>query len=60
MESDANQVVDQVLRGQVTGHHVVTETQAKALRFRQELEHQAQEVLASEVQRYRSAGRARG
>ena len=40
--------MDQV-RSEATsfGHHVVFETQAEALRFRQELEHQAQQVLAS-------------
>ena len=48
VESEANQVVDQVRsEARSFGHHVVTETQAEALRFRQELEHQAQEVLAS-------------
>ena len=48
VESEANQVVDQVRsEARSFGHHVVTETQAEALRFRQKLEHQAQEVLAS-------------
>ena len=48
VESEANQVVDQVWsEARSFGHHVVSETQAEALRFRQELEHQAQEVLAS-------------
>ena len=48
MESEANQVVDQVRsEARSFGHHVVTETQAEALRSRQELEHQAQELLAS-------------
>ena len=48
MESEANQVVDQVRsEARSFGHHVVTETQAEALRFRQELEHQAQDILAS-------------
>ena len=51
VESEANQVVDQVRsEARSFGHHVVTETQAEALRFRQELEHQAQEVLASATQ----------
>ena len=48
VESEANQVVDQVRsEARSFGHHMVTETQAEALRFRQELEQQAQEVLAS-------------
>ena len=51
VESEANQVVDQVRsEARSFGHHVVTETQAEALRFRQEVEHQAQEVLASATQ----------
>ena len=51
VESEANQVVDQVWsEARSFGHHVVTETQAEALRSRQELEHQAQEVLASATQ----------
>ena len=51
VESEANQVVDQVRsKARSFGHHVVTETQAEALRFRQEPEHQAQEVLASATQ----------
>ena len=49
VESEANQVVDQVRsEARSFGHHVVTETQAEALRFRQELE--GQEVLASATQ----------
>ena len=47
VESEAHQVVDQVRsEARSFGHHVVAETQAEAIRFKQELEHQAQEVLA--------------
>ena len=48
MESQAHSIVDQVRsKARSFGQHVVTETQAEAIRFKQELEHQAQEVLAS-------------
>ena len=46
--SEAPQVVDQVRsEAKAFGHQVVTETQAEAARFKQSLERQAREVLAS-------------
>ena len=46
--SEAHQVVDQVRsEAKAFGHQVVTETQAEAARFKQSLERQAREVLAS-------------
>ena len=48
MASEAHQVVDQVRsEAKAFGHQVVTETQAEAARFKQSLERQAREVLAS-------------
>ena len=46
--SEAHQVVDQVRsEAKAFGHQVVTETQAEAARFKQSLERQGREVLAS-------------
>ena len=46
--SEAHQVVDQVRsEAKAFGHQVVTETQAEAARFKQSLERQAREILAS-------------
>ena len=46
--SEAHQVVDQVRsEAKAFGHQVVTETQAEATRFKQSLERQAREILAS-------------
>ena len=51
MESEAHQVVDQVRsEARSLGHPDMTETQAEAIRFKQELEQQANEVLASATQ----------
>ena len=48
MASEAHQVVDQVRsEAKAFGHQVVTETQAEATRFKQSLERQARESLAS-------------
>ena len=48
VSSEAHQVVDHVRsEAQAFGHQVVAETQAEAARFKQNLERQAREVLAS-------------
>ena len=54
--SEAHQVVDQVRsEAKAFGHQVVTETQAEVARFKQSLERQAREILASAT-----TGRRRG
>ena len=48
VRSEAHQVVDHVRsEARAFGHQVVTETQAEATRFKQDLERQAREILAS-------------
>ena len=48
VRSETHQVVDHVRsEARAFGHQVVTETQAEAARFKQDLERQAREILAS-------------